>query len=148
MRASVVIFRTLAQERCRSAADNPPKSKADPARSNRRSLECDGSGKGGRYARWATSRAIRASKLGSKESYPPKKMSEQKKPDVSATFRGENIEKPRSRTHTHTHTRLANKYNRLADPWRYAAISIECVACNCGDLFNDRGISQKPEKHA
>ena len=36
----------------------------------------------------------------------------------------------------------------LADPWRYAAISIECVACNCGDLFNDRGISKKPEKHA
>ena len=37
---------------------------------------------------------------------------------------------------------------KLADPWRYAAISIECVACNCGDLFNDRGISKKPEKHA
>ena len=36
----------------------------------------------------------------------------------------------------------------LADPWRYAAISIECVACNYGDLFNDRGISKKPEKHA
>ena len=36
----------------------------------------------------------------------------------------------------------------LADPWRYAAISIESVACNCGDLFNDRGISKKPEKHA
>ena len=35
-----------------------------------------------------------------------------------------------------------------ADPWRYAAISIECVACNCGDLFNDRGISKKPEKSA
>ena len=35
-----------------------------------------------------------------------------------------------------------------ADPWRYAAISIECVTCNCGDLFNDRGISIKPEKHA
>ena len=34
-----------------------------------------------------------------------------------------------------------------ADPWRYAAISIECVACNCGDLFNDRGVSKKPEKH-
>ena len=34
------------------------------------------------------------------------------------------------------------------DPWRDAAISIECVACNCGDLFNDRGISIKPEKHA
>ena len=38
--------------------------------------------------------------------------------------------------------------DQLADPWRYAAISIECVACNCGDLFNDRGISKKPEKHA
>ena len=35
-----------------------------------------------------------------------------------------------------------------ADPWRYAAISIECVACNCDDFFNDRGISKKPEKHA
>ena len=35
-----------------------------------------------------------------------------------------------------------------ADPWRYAAISIECVTCNCGDLFNDRGISIKPEEHA
>ena len=32
------------------------------------------------------------------------------------------------------------------DPWRYVAISIECVACNCGDLFNDRGVSKKPEK--
>ena len=41
------------------------------------------------------------------------------------------------------------RFNQLlADPWRYAAISIECVACNCGDLFNDRGISKKPEKHA
>ena len=99
MRASVVIFRTLAQERCRSAAGNLPKSKADAARSNRRSLECEGSGKGGRYARWATSRAIRASKIGSKESHPPKKTSEQKKPDDSATFRCENIEKPRSHTH-------------------------------------------------
>ena len=35
-----------------------------------------------------------------------------------------------------------------ADPWRYAAISIECVTCNCGDLFSDRGISIKPEEHA
>ena len=35
-----------------------------------------------------------------------------------------------------------------ADPWRYVAISIECVACNCGDLFNNCGISKKPEKHA
>ena len=34
-----------------------------------------------------------------------------------------------------------------ADPWRYAPISTECVSCNCGDLFNDRGISKKPEKH-
>ena len=37
--------------------------------------------------------------------------------------------------------------DQLADPWRYAATSIECVACNCGDLFNDRGISKKAEKH-
>ena len=81
MRASEVIFRTLAKERHRSGADNPPKSKADPARSNRRSLECERS-------------------------------------------------------------------EKEADPWRYAAISIERVACNCGDLFNDRGISKKPEKHA
>ena len=36
----------------------------------------------------------------------------------------------------------------IADPWRYAALSIECVASNFGDLFNDRGISKKPEKHA
>ena len=42
MRASEVIFRTLAKERHRSAADNLSKSKADPARSNRRSLECEG----------------------------------------------------------------------------------------------------------
>ena len=41
---------------------------------------------------------------------------------------------------------LANSTS--ADPWRYAAISIECFTCNCGDLFNDRGISIKPEKHA
>ena len=41
MRASVVIFRTLVKERCRSAADNLPKSKADPAGSNRQSLECE-----------------------------------------------------------------------------------------------------------
>ena len=40
-----VIFRTLAKERHRSAADNLSKSKADPARSNRRSLECEGSEK-------------------------------------------------------------------------------------------------------
>ena len=37
---------------------------------------------------------------------------------------------------------------KLADPWRYAAISIESVAYNCGDLFNDRGISKEPEKNA
>ena len=35
-----------------------------------------------------------------------------------------------------------------ADLWCFAAISIECVVCDCGDLFNDRGISIKPEKHA
>ena len=35
-----------------------------------------------------------------------------------------------------------------ADPWCYAAISIDCVACNCGDLINDHGMSKKPEKHA
>ena len=40
------------------------------------------------------------------------------------------------------------KKSSLADPWRYAAISIECVACNSCDLFNDRGISKKPEKQA
>ena len=57
MRASEVIFRTMAKERCRSAADNPPKSKADPARSNRRSLECERSEKEGRNAHWGTSRA-------------------------------------------------------------------------------------------
>ena len=57
MRASVVIFRTLAKERRRSAAENLPKSKADPARSNRRSLECEGSETEGRNARWGTSRA-------------------------------------------------------------------------------------------
>ena len=79
MGASVVIFRTLAKEWCRSAADNVPKSKADPVRSNRRSLEVEGSGKGGRNASCGTSRAIRAPKIGSKESHPPKKMSEQGK---------------------------------------------------------------------
>ena len=44
--------------------------------------------------------------------------------------------------------RSAKNNIKLADPWRYAAISIESVACNCGDLFNDRGISKTPEKHA
>ena len=39
MRASEVIFRTLAKEGHRSAADNLSESKADAARSNRRSLE-------------------------------------------------------------------------------------------------------------
>ena len=38
MCASEVFFQTLAKLRHRSAADNLPKSKADPARSNRRSL--------------------------------------------------------------------------------------------------------------
>ena len=52
MRASEVIFRTLAKERHRSAADNLSKSKADPARSNRQSLECEVSEKEGRNARW------------------------------------------------------------------------------------------------
>ena len=31
-------------------------------------------------------------------------------------------------------------------PSAYATVA--CVACNCGDLFNDRGISIKLEKHA
>ena len=108
MRASEVIFRTLAKERHRSAADNLSKSKADPASSNRRSLECEGSEKEGRNARWGTSRASRASKLGSKESHHPRKITEQKKPDDSATFRRENIEKPRSHTHTHKISELGS----------------------------------------
>ena len=48
-----------------------------------------------------------------------------------------------------THRRYVYSANSTsAVPGRFAAISIECVICNCGDLFNDRCISIKPEKHA
>ena len=67
----------------------------------RDTLESEGSEKEGRNARWGTSRASRASKLGSKESHPPKKTSDEKKLDDPAIFRCENIENLRSHTHTH-----------------------------------------------
>ena len=58
-------------------------------------------GKEGRNAGRGTSRASRASRVGLKETHPPREVTERKKQDDRGLFRGEIIENPRSHTQTH-----------------------------------------------